>query len=94
MGAPCASTDVRDLGLKWGVCTDGAPAEIAFHWALFQLPAHLIDLVVIHEVAHLVEPRHGRGFDRLVARVLPRHRERAAELAELGRHIWLGATRS
>ncbi len=94
IGAPAASTDVRDLGLRWGMCTDGGGAEIAFHWALFQLPPQLIDLVVVHEVAHLVEPRHGRRFDRLVARVLPDYRERAVDLAELGRRTWLGATRS
>jgi len=94
MGAPVVSADVRDLGLRWGTCTDGEHPELAFHWALFQLPPHLVDLVVLHEVAHLVQPRHGRGFDRLVARVLPCHRERAGELAELGRHVWLGATRS
>ncbi len=94
IGASTASTYVRDLGLRWGMCTDADHAEVAFHWALFQLPPHLIDLVVVHEVAHLVQPRHGRGFDQLVARVLPRHRERQTELAELGRRIWLGATRS
>jgi predicted metal-dependent hydrolase len=94
MGAPAPSIDVCDLGLRWGICTDGEHAEVGFHWALFQLPPHLIDLVVVHEVAHLVQPRHGRGFDRLVARVVPGYRERAAELAELGRHAWLGATRS
>lgn len=94
MGAPPASTDVRDLGLRWGVCTDGESPEIAFHWALFQLPPHLVNFVVVHEVAHLVEPRHGRGFDRLIARVLPDHRERETDLTQLGRHIWLGATRA
>jgi predicted metal-dependent hydrolase len=94
MGVPIASADVRDLGLRWGICTDERRPELAFHWALFQLPPHIIELVIVHEVAHLVQPRHGRGFDRLVARVLPGHRERTAELAELGRHTWLGATRS
>jgi predicted metal-dependent hydrolase len=94
IGAPIVSADVRDLGLRWGVCTGGERPELAFHWVLFQLPPHLIDFVVAHEVLHLVEPRHGRGFDRLVARILPDHRERAAELAEIGRHVWLGAIRS
>ncbi len=94
IGGPPASTDVRDLGLRWGVCADGDLPEIAFHWALFQLPPYVVDFVVVHEVAHLVEPRHGRGFDRLIARVLPDHRERETELTELGRHIWLGATRA
>jgi predicted metal-dependent hydrolase len=93
MGARPSSADVRDLGLRWGMCTDGQHPGIGLHWALFQLPPHLIDFVVVHEVAHLVQPRHGREFDRLVARVMPSHRERAAELAELGRHAWLGATR-
>jgi predicted metal-dependent hydrolase len=94
VGAPPALTDVRDLGLRWGVCTGGEPPEIAFHWALFQLPPYVVDFVVVHEVAHLVEPRHCGGFDRLIARVLPDHRERESELTELGRHIWLGATRA
>jgi predicted metal-dependent hydrolase len=93
LGASAASTDVRDLGLRWGMCSDGEHEGIAFHWALFQLPSHLVDFVVVHEVAHLVQPRHGRGFDRLVALVMPSYRDRAAELAELGRRVWLGATR-
>jgi predicted metal-dependent hydrolase len=54
LGVSAASTDVRDLGLRWGMCSEGKHAGIAFHWALFQLPPHLVDFVVVHEVAHLV----------------------------------------
>ncbi len=93
-GAPSAAGDVRDLGRRWGICAhDGDGVRISLHWASFQLPPHLIDLVVVHEAAHLVEARHGPGFNRLVNRIMPTYPERVAELAEAGRHVWIGSLR-
>ena len=82
---------VRDLGRRWGTCTLGAKPKIALHWALFQLSPWLVDTVVVHEIAHLVEPGHGDRFNRLVEQVIPGHRDRQKELAEEGRRVWMGA---
>jgi predicted metal-dependent hydrolase len=89
LGVAARGTAVRDLGRKWGVRRSGG--EIALHWALFQMPARLADLVVVHELAHIAEPRHGPEFLRLVAQVLPDHKERSEELAHFGRAVWIGA---
>ena len=52
---------------RWGSCTpaDGA-IRISSHLAGF--PAWVLDYVLVHELAHLVEPGHGPRFKRLVGR--------------------------
>ncbi len=89
LGVAVHGLTVRDLDRKWGVRRPGG--EIVLHWALFQMPTRLADLVAVHELAHIAEPRHGPEFLRLVAQVLPDHRERSEELAHLGRAVWIGA---
>jgi len=90
VGAQEPTLAVRDLGRRWGTCTLGAEPKISLHWALFQLSPRLIDAVIVHEVAHLVEPGHGDRFNRLVEQVIPCHRDHLKELAEEGRHVWMG----
>lgn len=82
---------VRDLGRRWGACALGTEPKIALHWALFQLSPQLIDTVIVHEIAHLVEPSHGDKFNRLVEQVIPGHRDHLKELAVEGRRVWMGA---
>lgn len=81
---------VGDLGQRWGTCTIGAEPKVALHWALFQLAPRLIDIAIVHEIAHLVEPKHDHRFNRLVEQVTPGYRDHLTELAEEGRHIWMG----
>jgi predicted metal-dependent hydrolase len=85
--------DVRDLGQRWGTCIPGVRPGVALHWALFQLSPELIDLVIVHELAHLVHPKHGLGFDHLVEQVILGYRDRVAKLAEQGRRVWMGDVR-
>jgi predicted metal-dependent hydrolase len=52
---------------RWGSCSI-ARAEIRISTRLADLPAWVLDYVIVHELAHLVEARHGPAFDALVAR--------------------------
>jgi len=84
--------EVRDLGLRWGSYTPGGeePGLMALNWAVFQLPAHLVDYVIAHELAHITVSGHGREYWRVLRRALPECEERRNDLDELGRRVWLG----
>lgn len=88
MGVWPSAVDVRDLGYRWGSL--GKNDRVNFHWATIQLPPTLIDYVIVHELAHILEPKHGREFWTRVERVLPRFLGAKADLARLGSQLWLG----
>jgi predicted metal-dependent hydrolase len=76
VGAAPARVVVRDLGKRrWGVC-EHRTLTVSFHWQLVTLSPELLDYVVVHELAHLHEPNHGKEFWRRVADVLPDYKER------------------
>ncbi len=59
---------------RWGSCSPG-DRVIRVSSRLAGFPAWVVDYVLVHELAHLVEPRHGPAFWALV------HRYRRAERA-------------
>ena len=80
--------DVRDLGYRWGSL--GKHDRLNIHWAAMQLPVSLVDYVIVHELAHIGQPRHGPAFWATVERALPAHDQRRARLATAGTALWLG----
>ncbi len=52
---------------RWGSCTpDARSIRVSSRLAAF--PVWVLDYVIVHELAHLVEPNHGPAFHDLVAR--------------------------
>ena len=67
---------------RWGSChTSG---RIHLNWRLVQMPMRLIDYVVAHEVAHLVEMNHSPRFWRAVGNLVPDYAVRRKELRRDG----------
>lgn len=63
---------------RWGTChPDG---RVYLNWRLIQAPSPLVDYVVVHELAHLLESNHSPRFWRHVASVLPDYKERRRSL--------------
>ena len=56
---------------RWGSCS--SLSGIRLHWRLIHLPLPLIDYVVAHEVAHLVEMNHSPRFWSVVESLYPGH---------------------
>ena len=52
-----------------GSCT--AQGKITLNLKLVMVPRQMIDYVIVHELCHLVEHNHGKGFYELLSRVLP-----------------------
>jgi len=88
MGLQPGDLDVRDLGYRWGSLGRGDRLNI--HWATMQLPASLVDYVIVHELAHIGKPRHTAAFWATVQRTLPDSDQRRARLAATGATLWLG----
>lgn len=59
-GFEYASVSVKRLKSRWGSCNERR--DIVFNIFLMQLPWHLIDYVILHELAHTRILRHGRPF--------------------------------
>lgn len=81
--AACLSLPVPRLALssartRWGSCS--AKTGIRLNWRLIHLAPALIDYVVAHELAHLVEMNHSRRFWRVVESLYPDWRAARAEL--------------
>lgn len=58
---------VSNQRARWGSCTPTTGA-IRISARLASLPEFVLDAVLLHELAHLVEPGHGARFRRLVTR--------------------------
>lgn len=64
---PSAIRWVDDQRTRWGSCTP-ATGSIRLSSRLAGFPGWVLDHVIVHELAHLVEPGHGPAFQALVAR--------------------------
>jgi predicted metal-dependent hydrolase len=88
MGLQPGALDVRDLGYRWGSL--GKNDRLNIHWAAMQLPVSLVDYVIVHELAHIGQPRHTVAFWAAVERALPGQAKRRTRLATVGTALWLG----
>ena len=72
---------------RWGSCH--ASGRIHLNWRLIQMPPRILDYVVAHEVAHLIEMNHSSRFWDIVAQLVPDHAERRKELRYEGHRYLL-----
>jgi len=75
-------TSIRWVGnqqRRWGSCTSRT-GEIRISERLRFVPGWVLDAVLVHELAHLIEPTHSARFRRLAARY-PRTEEADTFLA-------------
>lgn len=64
---PASVRWVSNQKLRWGSCTY-ENRTIRLSDRLQRMPAEVVDAVLVHELAHLVEPNHGPQFTELINR--------------------------
>lgn len=74
---------ISDLRVRWGSCTP--QNNLNFNWRIIKAPTFVIDYVIVHELAHLLEPNHTAKFWNIVSVQVPRYDEAKAWLRENGR---------
>lgn len=67
---------------SWGSCN--TRGVIHLNWRLIQMPVHLVDYVVVHELSHLTEMNHSPAFWKRVESVYPDYLVARKELKGYG----------
>jgi predicted metal-dependent hydrolase len=63
-GLPFQRIFIKKLKSKWGSCS--STGNLNFNVYLMTLPDHLIDYIILHELAHTVEHNHSDRFWKLL----------------------------
>lgn len=80
---------LQRMKTKWGSCNCRA-GHIRLNTELVKKPKDLLEYVIVHEMAHLIEPTHSDRFVAILQKHYPTWREARAELNEwpLGPEVW------
>jgi predicted metal-dependent hydrolase len=71
LGVKVARFFVQRMKTKWGSCTPGA-SHIRLNTELAKKPSECLEYIVVHEMAHLLEPTHNARFRELMDRFMPK----------------------
>jgi predicted metal-dependent hydrolase len=69
LGVTYKQAKIGDGKYRWGSCTPND--NVIFNWRLIKAPMFVIDYVVVHELAHLIESNHTPEFWNIVRAQAP-----------------------
>ena len=84
LSIPLPSLSLSAARTRWGSCS--LKSGIRLNWRLIHFPRHVVDYVVVHELAHLREMNHSPRFWAIVEKICPDHRHTRSELKHLAAH--------
>lgn len=70
LGVQFSNAKIVDNRYRWGSCT--VRDNISFNWRLIKAPMFVIDYVIVHELAHLIEANHTLRFWNIVRTQSPK----------------------
>ena len=82
LGVTVAAYYLQRMKTMWGSCNDHN-RTIRLNTELAKKPKDLVEYVVVHEMVHLLEPKHSERFMALLSKHYPTWQEARAELNEL-----------
>jgi predicted metal-dependent hydrolase len=82
LGVTVAGYFLQRMRTKWGSCNPES-RHIRLNTELIKKPRDLLEYVVVHEMAHLLEPSHSARFVTILDRHYPAWREARLELNAL-----------
>ena len=69
LGVSFGKARIVDTRYRWGSCT--VRDNINLNWRLIKAPIYVVDYVIAHELAHLLEPNHTPRFWNIVKTQVP-----------------------
>ncbi|MFA5657894.1 MAG: SprT family zinc-dependent metalloprotease [Oscillospiraceae bacterium] len=85
MGVSVTSLKINSAKTRWGSMS--GKKSVNFSWRLILADDDIIDVVVVHELAHIKQMNHSDKFRAEVEKIIPDWREREKRLKELSRMI-------
>jgi predicted metal-dependent hydrolase len=82
LGVRFAAAKIVDNRYRWGSCT--VNDNVNFNWRLIKAPMFVINYVIVHELAHLIEANHTSRFWSIVRANTPSMEKAKAWLKEHG----------
>jgi predicted metal-dependent hydrolase len=82
IGVHAAEIKIVDSLYRWGSCT--VKDNVNFNWRLVKAPMFVVDYVIVHELAHLMEANHTPRFWNIVRAQAPTMDKAKAWLKEHG----------
>jgi predicted metal-dependent hydrolase len=79
------SIKINSANCRWGSCS--SKKNINFSWRLIMADEDVVDYVVVHELAHIIELNHSERFWAIVGSILPDYKERQRMLKELQKRL-------
>lgn len=87
MGVRPQKWGIRRMKTKWGSCNPDK-GIVWLNSELSKKPERMINYVIVHELAHLVSPKHDERFTAVLDREMPRWRQVRQELNALPLSAW------
>lgn len=90
LGVEVAGYFLQRMKTKWGGCNP-RQRNIRLNTELVKKPKDLLEYVIIHEMVHLIEPKHSERFVAKMTEYYPTWRDARAELNELplAAEVWI-----
>jgi predicted metal-dependent hydrolase len=90
LGVEVAGYFLQRMKTKWGGCNP-RQRNIRLNTELVKKPKDLLEYVVLHEMVHLIEPKHSERFVAKMTDYYPTWRDARAELNELplAAEVWI-----
>ena len=85
LGVALNDGKIVDSRFRWGSCTP--QDNVTFNWRLIKAPVFVIDYVIAHELAHLIEANHTPRFWNIVKAQVPGMEKAKAWLKEHGQFL-------
>jgi predicted metal-dependent hydrolase len=86
IGVEATRVQFRDMRRKWGSCS--SRGTVTLNSRLTWLDPHLVEYIVCHELAHLIELNHSKKFWAIVQQYMPDYKKRMKELRRVEKTLW------
>lgn len=85
LGLEYNAVKITNAKRHWGACT--SKRNLIFNWKLIKAPLSVIDYIVVHELAHLIEANHSSRFWRIVKTNCPDYQKAKDWLKQNGEFL-------